>query len=256
MRGIFMTDIYLIRHGDFDATIDRAADSPLSSLGIMQAERLRDRLVATREIRADILLSSPLLRARQTAEIIAPALDLPVLLEEDVQEFRIGTRSGLTDEEIVTTYGLVDFAQEQERPLLPDGESWSQFVRRVSHAFERIVQVYDGKTVVIICHDGVIGVSFRYFLGLKIQFVKGIFRPAFAQLYTNCTSITYWHKSSFHDVPVQQEPQWMLVKYNDDIHLYDVDSPERIAWQDITMRFHGKPNERPVRILNDHTLRS
>ena len=42
-----------------------------------QAERLRDRLAATGEIRADVLLSSTLLRASQTAELVAPALGLP-----------------------------------------------------------------------------------------------------------------------------------------------------------------------------------
>lgn len=248
-----MTDIYLIRHGEFVADMPYASvppdGPPLSALGITQAERLRDRLAGTGEIRADVLISSPLQRTRQTAEIIAPALGLPVTLDEDFQEFRIGDRSWVSGKEIIEKYGLVDFAREPERPVVPGGESWSQFTARVSGAFERVAQAYEGKTVVIVCHDGVIGVSFLHFFGLEsLKFVKGIFRPAFAQLYTNTTSITYWHKSRFHDVPQQQEPQWMLVRYNDDVHLYDIGLPERIPWQQVTPHFSGGPELRPVQV--------
>ncbi len=245
-----MTDVYLIRHGDFGDVIDRTGigSSPLSPRGVAQAQRLRDRLAATREIKADVLLSSPLTRARQTADIIAPALHLPIIIEDDVQEFRLGAMEGMTEAEIVARYGIVDFAQEPERPVLPDGESWGQFVARISRAFDRITTVYDGKTIVIVCHDGVITASFQYFLGLDLKFVKGLFRPASAQLYTNNTSITYWHKSLFHDLPTPQAPQWMLVRYNDDVHLYDLASPTRLPWQDITVNFSGGPGVRPVRV--------
>jgi probable phosphoglycerate mutase len=248
-----MTDIYLIRHGEFVTDMPFSSvppdGPPLSPLGIMQAERLRDRLGGTEEIHADVLISSPLQRARQTAEIIAPALHLPVTLDEGFQEFRIGDRSWVSSKEIVEKYGLVDFAREPERPIVPGGESWLQFTARVSGAFERVIQAHDGKTIVIVCHDGIIGVSFLYFFGLEtLKFVKGIFRPAFAQLYTNVTSITYWHKNLFRDVPQEQEPQWTLVRYNDDVHLYDIGLPERIPWQQITPRFGGGPGLRPVQV--------
>lgn len=47
---------------------------------------------------------------------------------------------------------------------------------RVSAAFERVASTYDGKTIVIVCHDGIVGVSFLHFFGLEaLKFVKGIF---------------------------------------------------------------------------------
>ncbi len=252
-----MTDVYLIRHGDFTMDMPLSAippeGPPLSPLGIVQAERLRDRLAGTKEIRADVLISSPLQRARQTAEIIAPALGLPVTLDEGFQEFRIGDRSWVSVREIVEKYGLVDFEREPTRPVAPGGESWSQFAERVGAAFERVVNTYDGKTIVIVCHDGIVGISFLHFFGLEaLKLVKGIFRPAFAQLYTNTTAITYWHKSFFHDVPHEQEPQWMLVRYNDDVHLYDIGLPDHIPWQQITPHFNGGHGQRPVQIKNPH----
>lgn len=53
-----------------------------------QAERLRDRLARTGEITADVLIASPLPRARQTAEMLAPALGLMVTLDAEMEEWR------------------------------------------------------------------------------------------------------------------------------------------------------------------------
>ena len=73
----------------------------LSAEGVAQAERLRDRLAATGEIRGDVLIFSHLAQVRETAEIIAPALGLPVVIDEQYEEFRLGECEGLSDEEII-----------------------------------------------------------------------------------------------------------------------------------------------------------
>src|SRR4051794_29958771 len=96
-----MTDLYIIRHGEGDYQVRKIVPGPkgdkgLSDLGRQQARRLHDRLAATSEIKADVLIASSLPRARETAEIIAPALGLPVLLDDDLQELRPGETDGLT----------------------------------------------------------------------------------------------------------------------------------------------------------------
>jgi hypothetical protein len=80
-----------------------------------------------------------------------------------------------------------------------------------------------------------------------LKFVKGLFRPAFGQFYTNTTSITNWYKSLFSEFQ-PQEPAWTLVRYNDDVHLYDIGSEARINWNAISPTFVGGPGKRPVRI--------
>lgn len=247
-----MSNIYLIRHGqqveDFMPTENQLHGPPLARIGVMQAEHLRDRLATTHEIQADVLIASPLLRAKTTAEIIAPALGLPVVLDDDFQEFRIGNREGISDKDIGEIFELVDFEHEPLRIIAPGGENWQQFTTRIKSAFDRITRDYDGKTVVIVTHDGVICASFLYFLGLSsLKFVKGLFRPAFGQFYTNTTSITNWYKSLFSDFQ-PQEPIWTLVRYNDDVHLYDIGSETRINWNAISPIFAGGPGKRPVRI--------
>src|SRR5258707_7916528 len=95
-----MTDLFLIRHGEaLGAIHNLIGDTRLSPLGITQAEHLRDRLAATGEIAADVLIASTFVRARQTAEIIAPALGLPVVFDDEVQELRDGAAEGMRFDE-------------------------------------------------------------------------------------------------------------------------------------------------------------
>src|SRR5574340_79721 len=91
-----MTELYLIRHGDYQIGLEdgKYVDQGLTPLGVAQAERLRDRLAATGEIAPDVLIASTLPRARQTAQIISPALGLPIIFDDEVQEMRVGDLDG------------------------------------------------------------------------------------------------------------------------------------------------------------------
>ena len=220
-----MTDLYLIRHGEaLGAILDIIGDTALSPLGILQAERLRDRLAATGEIAADVLISSTFKRARQTAETIAPELDLPIVLDDEVQELRDGVAEGLIEEEYRAKYGEVNFRETPFRQVAPAGENWGQFVLRVSTAFDRIIRENEGKTMVIVCHGGVIGVSFIYFFGMgSLQYPQAGFD-------TDNTSITHWARRSFSGRPAR----WRLKCYNDDMHLRDTHSTTRIPWKAIS----------------------
>ena len=220
-----MTDLYLIRHGEaLGAILDIIGDTALSPLGILQAERLRDRLAATGEIAADVLISSTFKRARQTAETIAPALDLPIVLDDEVQELRDGVAEGLLEEEYRAKYGEVNFRETPFRQVAPAGENWGQFVLRVSTALDRIIRENEGKTIVIVCHGGVIGVSFIYFFGMgSLQYPQAGFD-------TDNTSITHWARRSFKG----RTARWRLKSYNDDMHLRDIRSSTRIPWKAIS----------------------
>ncbi|HEX9132863.1 MAG TPA: histidine phosphatase family protein, partial [Ktedonobacteraceae bacterium] len=214
-----MTDLYLIRHGEaLGAIHDVIGDTALSPLGILQSERLRDRLAATGEIAADVLISSTLVRASQTAEIIAPALGLPIVFDDEVQELRDGLAEGMHVEEYRAKYGEVNFRETPFRKVAPGGENWGQFVLRAATALDRIIRQHEGKTIVIVCHGGVIGVSFLYFFGMgTLQYPQAGFD-------TDNTSITHWAKRSVHGRPTR----WRLACYNDDMHLRDIRSTARI----------------------------
>src|SRR6266852_7381270 len=184
-----MTQLYLIRHAEAMAAIKGfIGDGGLSPLGVMQAERLRARLEATKEIAADVLISSTFPRAHKTADIIAPALGLPLILDDAIQELRPGEADGMPVEMFRKKYGEADFIQNPYRPLAPGGENWGQFMLRVGEALDRIVRKYEGKTIVLVCHGGVIDGSFLYFFKMSAWTLPP------ARFYTRNTSITHWRQ--------------------------------------------------------------
>ncbi len=217
-----MTNLYLIRHGQATTQVsDILHDDGLTSLGVIQAEHLRDRLAATGEIAADVLIASTLPRARQTAEIIAPALKLPIIFDDEVQELRIGEAEGMQVTEFRQKFGGYNIEQLPFKPVAPGGENWGMFVLRAGTALERITREHEGKTIVIICHGGIVDASFLYFFGLNTLSVPPV------RFDTHNTSITHWRKSS----PEGHAIRWHLGRYNDNLHVRDIDAEERIPWQ-------------------------
>lgn len=220
-----MTELYLIRHAEAMAAIKGfIGDGGLSPLGVTQAGRLRDRLAATKEIEADVLIASTFPRAQQTAEIIAPALGLPLQFDDTLQELRPGEADGMPVETYRKTYGEVDFMRNPYQPIAPGGENWGQFMLRVGEALDRIVRAYEGKTIVLVCHGGIIDGSFLYF------FKMSAWTPPLTRFYTRNTSITHWKQLTS---ATEEEKSWHLMKYNDAFHLYDIGTESRIPWAHI-----------------------
>ena len=215
-----MTHLYIIRHGQANAAVEgRVAgikgDTGLSELGVEQATRLRDRLLATKEIKADVFIASDIPRARQTAEIIAPAIGLPPLIDEEVEELRPGEADGLYAQEYQDRYPQYWRDTSPFAPISSGGESWPEFVLRASRALARITTEYAGKTIVLVCHGGIIQSSFLYFFGSPI-----VLTPAIIEFETKNTSITHWERGNFY-IKDPNITRWRLVCHNDDFHLRD-----------------------------------
>ena len=215
-----VTQLFLIRHGEAVSNVQpivggMRGDTGLTPRGVAQAEHLRDRLASTGEIAADVLISSTLPRARETAEIIAPALGLPILWDDEVQEMRPGVADGMSLDDFREKFGIPSTEREPFRPLAPGGENWPQFMLRVATALDRIARQHRDKSVVIVCHGGVIEGSFVYFFGLNS--LAGL--PV--RFNTHNTSITHWK----HDPPSDPAPRWRLMRYNDSAHLKGLGDP-------------------------------
>jgi 2,3-bisphosphoglycerate-dependent phosphoglycerate mutase len=226
-----MMQLYLIRH---------ARGGPLSELGVRQAERLRDRLAATDEIRADVLLSSTLRRASQTAELVAPALGLPpgtpLVLDDQLVERDAGDPAELARR--WPSGGGPDWVVDPRAAPVPGAESPSAFTRRVSRALARITAGHAGKTVVVVCHGGVIGAATLSFAGLDtaaacyaLMYPLPEHRPLLGRPWllgfraVEYTSITHWRRAAGGGLPV-----WELKRFNDALHLRDLDTAERLNW--------------------------
>lgn len=236
-----MTNLYLIRHGQAVINVEPIVDGPkgdtgLTRLGVQQAERLRDRLRATGEIKAEVLIASTLPRAAQTAQIIAPALGVPITWDAEVQELRPDPEAdGMTMEQAISKYGKPDLRRNPFDHYFPGGENWGQFMLRVGTALERITSEHAGKTIVLVAHGGVIDGSIVCFSGLQtLRFPPVAF-------YTRNTSITHWNLRTFGEA---EKPVWTLMSYNDNLHVRDINTAERINWSALSTR--PEQDDRPA----------
>jgi probable phosphoglycerate mutase len=205
-----VTRVILVRHGESNTTVARRIGgfrtcSGLSALGREQAQRLRDRLTQTGEISADVLISSQFARARETAEIIAPALgELPIEVLDGFGEHDPGIEcDGITFDEYVERFGHHDWETDPFSVGFPGGETLAAFHLRVGEAISDITRRYEGKTVVVSCHGGVVDAALRQALRTA---QLGVF-----EINTLNTSITELH--------LIKPGRWKLVRYNDHAHL-------------------------------------
>ena len=201
----------LVRHGDAHAGFHGVIGGErgctgLTPLGREQAEALRDRFARTPALRADVLLASTLPRAIETASIIAPGLGLEIERQEcDLCEVHTGEADGLTWTEYGARYGSFDMEAEPDRAFAPAGDSWNSFHERVERIVRRIADEYEDRTVVAVCHAGVIGASLRVLLGIPHPGGGARVRP------TN-TGLTVWEHEPALD-------QWALHTFNDASHI-------------------------------------
>jgi broad specificity phosphatase PhoE len=201
--------LVLIRHGESEHSRRNLIAGPASCPGLtprgrQQAERLAQRLRATGELEgAAVLLSSPVARARETAEILATLPGPPLTLDEGLLEVAVGEADGLTWSAYRATYGMFDLVAEPERPFAPGGESWNGFLARVRRTLDRLAARYEGRTVVAVTHAG--------FIVATALVAFAIPRPGTgARLEPAHTALTEWRA---------QGRLWELARYNDAAHL-------------------------------------
>jgi probable phosphoglycerate mutase len=202
-----LTHLYFIRHGDYREELEdgKYQDLGLSPEGIKQIEALRERLIKTNEIQADILLSSPMRRAKEAAEILAPALKQPIIFDKCLEEWLCDDGT-LTPEEFSARWQQVPETQKPFFRFMAGYETGLEFSGRVQATLNHVLEEHAGKTLVLVTHGGVIAASFSYFFGLSAAI------PPRVTLGANHASITHWCKPG-------SAQKWMLERYNDYQHL-------------------------------------
>ena len=154
--------LYVTRHGETDYNLQKrytgSTDIPLNIKGIQQAENLANKLSA---IKFDIIISSPLLRAKQTAEIIHRSCNVPIVIIDEFSEINVGVYEGLTREEAQTQYPevwarLADFFKKSGSRPLDDaptgGETVKQFDMRIATGLAKLKTEYSESRVLLVCH--------------------------------------------------------------------------------------------------------
>ena len=157
-------ELCLVRHGQttWNATgrWQGHADAPLSELGREQAERLADRLGSER---FDVVISSDLSRAFDTAQAVARRIGLEVQRDVRWREIDVGDLSGLTSEEAAAKGLYRTNHRFDERH--PSGESSADLAARVALAVNDLILGRMGQRVLVVSHGGTIRRALAVILG-------------------------------------------------------------------------------------------
>jgi probable phosphoglycerate mutase len=201
----------LIRHAEPTANIagvvaGQKGCTGLTPRGRAQADALAVRLQSDAE-QFDVLYSSVLPRAVETAEIVGAALGVtPVRQDCDLCELHPGECDGMSWEEQVRRYGPDD-TRDPDQPMSPGGESVRSFDMRVRTALQRLIELHAGESVAVVTHGGFVTASMLALLG-----AGGLDDARRFVLVPGYTSLTEWARTD------ATQP-WVLNRYNDTGHL-------------------------------------
>jgi probable phosphoglycerate mutase len=165
-----VTVFHLLRHGEpnvFGRINGRLPGVGLSDKGRGEIAAVAERFAAEK---IEAIYSSPLQRTRETAEIVADRLGLPVQYREDVIELDFGEWTGLTADEIRRDERWQMWANCRSIAAIPGGESWRQVQDRVVHALFDLQRLHPDDSVVVVSHGDVIRAGLLFALGMPLDF--------------------------------------------------------------------------------------
>jgi ribonuclease H / adenosylcobalamin/alpha-ribazole phosphatase len=148
------TTTLLVRHGQTEMSVaGRFAgrgDIPLTRVGVQQAAAVGERL-ARRGV--DLVVTSPLRRARDTAQAVADAAAAPLAVDDDLAETDFGAWEGLTFGAVMARWPAELAAwQDDSAAAPPGGESFAAVASRVHGALDRLLAAHEGQTIVVVSH--------------------------------------------------------------------------------------------------------
>ncbi|TAL13836.1 MAG: bifunctional RNase H/acid phosphatase, partial [Frankiales bacterium] len=160
------TTTLLLRHGQTEMSVDKrfsgVSDPPLTEVGLAQAAAAAARLARCGAV---AVVSSPLLRTRETARLVADALGLEVQVEEGLRETDFGDWEGYTFSEVRKKWPReLDAWLGSTAVAPPFGESFDATATRVRQARDRVLSAYPGQTVVVVSHVTPIKTLLRFAL--------------------------------------------------------------------------------------------
>ncbi len=153
---------FLIRHGKDDETVRGGwSKSNLSQLGIEQASVLAQQIQANNsKYNIGELYSSDLIRAVQTAEIIAQRNDLPIFYCPQFRETNNGLLAGMKNEHALINYPNLFWNTLEWDEHYPEGESPKEFYERINMAWNDFSKdiILKSQNIAIVTHSGVISI--------------------------------------------------------------------------------------------------
>lgn len=173
-----MTLLYLIRHGETDwntqgRTQGCGNDLPLNERGLKEAKALSLRF---KNVPIDVLYSSDLKRAYQTASEISNVTGLCIHTTDRLREMNFGCFEGLTGEEIRLKYAniITAWTSKPRDAIIPDGETLVEVQKRMVSEVDEIINCHRGKNIIVVSHGMCLKVLLFSLLGFDISLYNEI----------------------------------------------------------------------------------
>nr|WP_255723507.1 histidine phosphatase family protein [Sporosarcina sp. ACRSL] len=183
----------MIRHGETDwnalGKLQGRTDIPLNETGMLQAEECREFLNTSHW---NVVITSPLKRAKQTAEIINGNRTVPVVEMEEFLERGYGDAEGMTFEERISKFPDKQYPNQEDRASLN---------QRVMEGIEKINQMYGDHQILLVAHGAVINAILAVLSNGEIGSGK-------TKLLNACMSNIYFHQGT-----------WRVKDFNQTSHL-------------------------------------
>lgn len=144
--------LLLTRHGQTNwnvaGKIQGKTDIELNETGIKQAEATREKLLNEK---IDVIISSPLKRARKTAEIIGKGRNIPIIIDKEIEERAFGEFEGMKAKEFDFD-GIWNYKLNKQYEGV---ECIEDLFKRIENFLNKIKEEYKDKTVLLVTHGGV-----------------------------------------------------------------------------------------------------
>ena len=190
--------LILVRHGETDwnaeGRIQGMLDVPLNALGVQQAELAAAELARTFDIAE--LVSSDLVRTRETTKPINEATGFEPRFDARIRERHFGVWQGKTYEEwrVQDAVGMARYNAGDPDYGPEGGETASQFLKRCVDAVTDLVLGSEEKTLILVTHGGVVSSMVRHAQGLNPQSARTWSVPN--------ASISEWRVEYVNEAPV------------------------------------------------------
>jgi len=199
--------ITFLRHGESVGNAERRfqgqADFPLTRTGVRQAHELARRWKAE-GVSFDRAFSSPLRRARQTAEIVSKTLGVPLEFDPDWAEIDNGLLAGLTHEAGTQVAPRPPFMTPYTRYGRTGESRWELYIR-VGRCIQRLIDLPAARYLVV-AHGGILNMAMYAVLNIAPQ--ADFSGPGF--LFENMTFATLAYDASHHN--------WQFVAFDNRSH--------------------------------------
>ncbi len=205
--------IYFVRHGESEANKENFHHTPgvpLSGLGLQQARILAKRF---KNIPIDLIYSSPMARAKQTAEEISKEIHVSIEYWDDLSEVRRPAEirgKDINDEKVVKIKQIIEQNRNKKNYHFSDEENFEDINKRTQKVLEHLENKHENQTILCVSHSTYIkALVGRIIFGGNLT--EKIFKEMRKHMWAKNTGITICEKHPKYG--------WQLNTWNDASHL-------------------------------------